>query len=204
MIKRTLYILLIAFLHTNCTPKDNIYTTPTFSKNGTINCVIEIPGGTNKKIEFNPKTHLFEIDQRDGKDRIISFLPYPANYGFIPSTHSDPAKGGDGDALDILLLSEAVPTGSIVEVIPIAMLKLLDNGEFDYKIICIPSDPKKRIIDASTYTIFSEKYIHAKNSIESWFLHYDTGGDKLISKGWGDEEEALKEITKSVVLKNEK
>lgn len=163
--------------------------------------VIEIPGGTNKKIEYNSKTKTFEIDQRNGTDRIIPFLPYPANYGFIPSTVSDTSSGGDGDALDILLLSESLSTGSIVEVIPIGMFKLLDNKEFDYKIICIPNDPNKRIIDATTYDEFIGKYSEAKNIIESWFLHYDTGGDTLTNKGWGDEEEAVEEITKSLKKK---
>lgn len=195
---RTFFFLLTLLFLLGCTSTKDIYTTPAFSENGTLHCVIEIPGGTNKKIEFNPETKSFEVDQRDGKDRVISFLPYPANYGFIPSTFSNPSEGGDGDALDILLLSESLPTGSIVEAIPIAILKLFDNGELDYKIVCIPSDPKKRIINAPTYTIFSEKYIHAKNNIESWFLHYDIGGDTLISKGWGDEKEALEEIKKSL------
>lgn len=198
MIFRILFILLIAFSITSCSSAKDIYTTSTFSKDGVLQCIIEIPGGTNKKIEFNTKTHSFEVDQRDGKDRIISFLPYPANYGFIPSTFSDPSKGGDGDALDILLISESMPTGSIVEVIPIAVLKLLDKGEYDYKIICVPNNPKQRIIDAINYNSFSGKYIEVKNIIESWFLHYDIGGDALISKGWGDEEEALEEITKSL------
>ncbi|WP_299766968.1 inorganic diphosphatase [uncultured Dokdonia sp.] len=198
MILRIFCILFVAILFTHCTSEKDIYTTPAFSKNGTLHCVIEIPGGTNKKIEFNSKTNSFEIDQRNGVDRVILFLPYPANYGFIPSTVSDKSQGGDGDALDILLISESMPTGSIVEVIPIAMLKLFDNGEYDYKIICIPSDPKKRIIDATHFDVFSEKYTHAKDIIESWFLHYDIGGDTLISKGWGDEKEALEEITKSL------
>ncbi len=198
MILRILCLLVTSLLLINCTTTKDIYSTPTFSENGALHCVIEIPGGTNKKIEFNTETKTFEIDQRNGTDRIIPFLPYPANYGFIPSTLSDRSLGGDGDALDILLISEALPTGTIIEAIPIGMLKLLDQGEYDYKVICVPNDPKKRIIDATTYAQFLEKYSKAKDIIESWFLHYDTGGDALISEGWGDEKEALEEITKSL------
>lgn len=195
---RVFGILLISLSLIHCTSIKDIYNTPTFSENGSIHCIIEIPGGTNKKVEFNPKTKTFEIDQRNGADRIIPFLPYPANYGFIPSTLSDYSVGGDGDALDILLISESLPTGSIVEAIPIGMLKLLDNGEYDYKVICVPSDSNKRIITATTYLQFTETYPAAKEIIESWFLHYDTGGDPLVSKGWGDEKEALEEIAKSL------
>ena len=198
MMLRYISILILMLSIIGCTSKKDIYNTSTFSKDGTLNCVIEIPAGTNKKIEYNTKTNTFEVDQRNGKDRIISFLSYPGNYGFIPSTLSDNSKGGDGDALDMLLISESIPTGTIVEVIPIGMLKLLDNGEYDYKIICVPSDSQKRIIDATTYTVFSKKYSHAKDIIESWFLHYDIGGDTLTNEGWGDEKEALEEIRKSL------
>lgn len=196
---RIICLLVISLLLIiNCTTTKDIYSTPTFSENGALQCVIEIPAGTNKKIEYNLGSKTFEIDQRDGIDRVISFLPYPANYGFIPSTLSDRSLGGDGDALDILLISEALPTGTIVEVIPIGMLKLLDNGEYDYKIICVPYDPEKRIIDVTTYAQFLKRYSKAKDIIASWFLHYDTGGDALMSEGWGDEKEALKEINKSL------
>jgi inorganic pyrophosphatase len=195
---RIFCFLLLSLSLTNCNSTKEIYTTPAFSESGALHCVIEIPGGTSKKIEFNSETKAFEIDQRNGADRIIPFLPYPANYGFIPSTVSDRSLGGDGDALDILLIAESIPTGTVVEAIPIAMLKLLDKGEYDYKVICVPSDPKKRIINATTYAQFVKKYSKAKDIIESWFLHYDTGGDTLTSEGWGDEKEALEEVTKSL------
>ena len=102
---------------------------------GNFNAVIEIPAGTNKKIEFNNSTQAFEVDKNNGKDRVIQFLPYIGNYGYIPSTYSNPNQGGDGDALDVLVISESVKTGSIIEIIPIAVLKLLDEGEIDYKIL---------------------------------------------------------------------
>src|SRR5690606_18639853 len=111
---------------------------PLLSENGYYQAVIEIPSGTNKKYEYNVTTKTFEIDQKNGRDRIINFLSYPGNYGFIPSTLSDKTKGGDGDALDVLLLSEAHQIGDVVEIIPITMLKLLDQGEEDYKIIAVP------------------------------------------------------------------
>ena len=43
----------------------------------------------------------FIIDKKNGEERIVQFLPYVGNYGYIPSTFSDPEEGGDGDALDV-------------------------------------------------------------------------------------------------------
>ena len=100
----------------------------TYTSQGSINAVIEIPAGTTKKIEYNKETLEFNVDQIDGKDRIIKFLPYIGNYGFIPSTLSDTAKGGDGDPLDIIVISETKSTGTILSVIPIAVIRIVDEG----------------------------------------------------------------------------
>ncbi|MFD2434842.1 inorganic diphosphatase [Mesonia maritima] len=115
--------------------KIDYYNLPTFSKNNALQAVVEIPAGTNHKIEYHPEEKKFEVDSTDGKPRIINFLPYFGNYGFVPSTFSDPKKGGDGDALDIFVLSETEPSGSVLEVIPIALVRLIDEGESDYKLL---------------------------------------------------------------------
>ena len=59
---------------------------PAYSDNGYINMVVEIPSGTNNKIEYNKITNKFNIDIQENKKRKINFLPYPANYEFIQST----------------------------------------------------------------------------------------------------------------------
>jgi len=170
-----------------------IFKTPTFSEANNVNCIIEIPAGTSKKIEFNKTSKKFAVDLRDGKERIIEYLPYPGNYGFIASTYSDPEVGGDGDPLDVLVLCESLKTGTILEAKPIGMLKLLDAGESDYKVICIPADENLRTVSAETFEEFSKKYPNALQLIETWFSNYDIS-DPVIIEGWGDENEALKEI----------
>ena len=182
----------VFFLFQSC---QSLTDFPTFSSDNTINVVIEIPAGTNAKVEYNKELKKLKVDQRNGKDRIIEYLPYPGNYGFIPSTYSNPSKGGDGDPLDALVISSSLLSGSIVETIPIGLLKLLDNGEQDYKIICIPSDKKLQTVSAKTFTEFSEKYPDALQIIELWFSNYDTT-DTVTIEGWGDEKEALAEIKK--------
>jgi len=186
----------------SCGTSLRVLNTPTFSEDNTINCIIEIPAGTSKKIEFKKESKKYIVDVRDGKDRIIEYLPYPGNYGFIASTYSNPKKGGDGDALDVLVLCESLKTGTILETKPIAVLKLLDDGESDYKVICIPADEKLRTVSAETFDEFLKKYPNALQLIETWFLNYDPT-DPIIAQGWGDEREALAEIKRlSVAVKN--
>lgn len=128
----------------------NHLTIPSFTPEGVLQAVIEIPAGTNTKYEYNREELRFQPDMREGKARKVNFLPYPVNYGFIPSTRMEKERGGDGDPLDVLLLAEHVPTGSVVPVIPIGLLRLSDLGELDHKVLAIPADPEKRIIDATS------------------------------------------------------
>jgi len=177
----------------------DVYNLPAITAKELVNAVIEIPAGTNKKIEFDTTTKQFVIDQRNGKDRVINYLPYPANYGFIPGTYSDPNKGGDGDALDILVIAESLPSAKVIEVLPIGMFKLLDEGELDYKIIAIPSNPTLQIVKAHTLEALLKDYPNITTIIENWFMNYDVGNSQE-SLGWGNEVEAMEEITSQLKM----
>ena len=198
--KNNFYLLLFIFsivLSISCNPKVDYYQIPSFSENGAVNAVVEIPSGTNSKYEYDNFLQEFVIDQENGIDRSINFLSYPANYGFIPSTLSDKKEGGDGDALDILIIAESLETGTIEEVLPIAMLKLMDKGEQDFKIIAVPFDKSKRIINAATYTELQKNHPAVIEIVELWFLNYNKI-DKAFVEGWGNELEALKEIKQAI------
>ena len=159
------------------------------------NVVVEIPAGTNHKIEFNPQSGTFENDQIDGQDRVIDFLPYPANYGFIPSTLMDLARGGDGDALDVLLIAEALPTGMVVEARPIAALLLKDKDEIDTKIIALPLDSSLQVVHIANHRDFVVERAAIQRIIENWFLHYKgVGRTQLL--GWRNDQYAWAEIRK--------
>lgn len=72
-------------------------------------------------------------------DRILhTSTHYPANYGFIPRTYAD-----DFDPLDVLVLcSESLDPLTLVRCYPIGVIKMLDDGHADEKIIAVPfSDP---------------------------------------------------------------
>ena len=95
--------------------------------------VVEIPQGSKKKYELDKSTGLIILDRV-----LYTSTHYPANYGFIPRTYGD-----DGDPLDVLVLcSEALDPLVLVRCYPIGVIKMLDNGRNDEKIIAVPfSDP---------------------------------------------------------------
>lgn len=188
--------LLLVLPLLNCKQPD-FYQLPAMVSENSINAVIEIPAGTNKKYEYNAASKEFIVDKENSRDRIIDFLPYPANYGFIPSTLSKSEIGGDGDALDVLIIAESLPHGTVVKSIPIALLKLIDNGEKDYKIIAVPEDKSLRIIQATTFEQLLDKYSEVPKILELWFLNYNPN-DVSSVEGWGNENEALQEIKRQL------
>jgi inorganic pyrophosphatase len=168
---------------------------PSFSANGHLQGVVEIPAGTNRKYEYNKQRLEFEQDMRAGKPRSIDFMSYPVNYGFIPSTKMDKERGGDGDPLDVLIIAEHMPTGSVVEVEPIGLLLLQDLGEWDNKVLAIPVDPDKRIIRAINWQSFQQNYSAIRHILEIFFMYYDGLGVMTVM-GWGDEKAAIEEVKK--------
>jgi inorganic pyrophosphatase len=173
----------------------NLLKIPTYATSGYLHGVIEIPAGTNRKYEIDKTTGQMRPDTRNGKPRMVDFLPYPINYGFVPSTIMDKERGGDGDPLDILYLAEHVPNGTVVEAIPIGLLLLQDLGEWDHKVLAIPADPALRIISATTWAEFQMDYSAARHIIEQFFLNYD-GPGVMTLHGWADAKAAWAEVEK--------
>mgnify|MGYP002635240020 CR=1 FL=1 len=187
-------IVVIGLSNCNTHSLENI---PAMNDDGSFNAIVEIPAGTNHKIEFNKECAEFEVDFRDGKERIIQFLPYPGNYGFIPKTMMAEDRGGDGDALDVLIIAESMPTGTWVKFRPLAMLKLIDDGEKDFKILGVPSDPKLNVLNVNSYAELVEAHPQVLIIVENWFLSYDS--DPAQSEGWANGHEAEAEIRRWLV-----
>ncbi|MBP9079996.1 MAG: inorganic diphosphatase [Flavobacteriales bacterium] len=169
----------------------NLEHLPAFLPNGNVQAVIEIPSGTSDKRQYEPATNTFPVDLRNGVPRRIKFLPYPANYGFIPGTLMDRAQGGDGDALDIFVLCAGVHSGTVLEVEPIGIIELLDAGERDDKVIALPVDPALRTVDVADMDRLPKA---AQDILVAWLLNYDPeDGAQLVGvKGRAEAMEAIR------------
>jgi inorganic pyrophosphatase len=113
--------------------------------------VIEISKGSKTKYEIDKETGLLMVDRV-----LYTSTIYPANYGFIPRTYAD-----DGDPLDILVLcTEAINPMTLIQCYPIGVIRMLDSGRLDEKIISIPfGDPTYsgiRDIDNLPEHVFNE------------------------------------------------
>ncbi|MDE1919808.1 MAG: inorganic diphosphatase [Patescibacteria group bacterium] len=114
-----------------------------------MNVIIEIPKGSHNKYEIDKKTGLIALDRvaHTGQD-------FPFDYGFVPQTLWD-----DGDALDVVLLTTyPLLSGILVRARPVALMKMIDGGDVDDKVIAVPcDDPRwketKDIKDINPHTL---------------------------------------------------
>ena len=98
--------------------------------------LIEIPKGSKCKYELDKETGILRLDRV-----LFTSTVYPANYGFIPRTLAP-----DNDPLDALVLcSDAIYPMTLVTCVAIGVIKMVDDGMRDEKIICVPvNDPTYR------------------------------------------------------------
>ncbi len=90
--------------------------------------VIEITKGGKNKYELDKETGMLKLDRV-----LYTATHYPANYGFIPRTYAD-----DKDPLDVLVLcQENIESLALVECYPIGVIKMIDGGEHDEKIVAV-------------------------------------------------------------------
>lgn len=146
-----------------------------------VHALVEIPAGTSDKWEVTPDGRFLAIEQVDGRRRRIQYLPYPANYGFIPNTRSNPEAGGDGDPLDVVLLGPALPCGAVVRARILGVLRLVDDGEQDDKILAVP--PDSPLAGVGDIDDVRRQYPGLLDILETWFLRYEGPGNR--SQGFG-------------------
>lgn len=193
----TMKLLLLIFLFT-CNSLDKIesyiHDIEPVSISGNINAVIEIPSGTNDKFEVSKETGHIVQDIEDGLPRKIKYIGYPGNYGMIPKTLLSPETGGDGDPLDVIVLGEQLQKGSVVEIKLIGILKMLDKGEVDDKLIAVMVN-NSIFSSVDSFNELKKSYQGITEILEIWFTNYK-GSKKIVLNGFENEQKAL-EIFKS-------
>lgn len=154
----------------------------------TLTAVIEVPMFSKIKYELDKPSGLIKVDRI-----LFSSVHYPANYGFIPRTYCE-----DNDPLDILVLGQAavVPL-SILRAQPIGVMKMLDQGEADDKIIAVHADDP----EFSHYRSISELPPHRMMEVQRFFEDYKRLENKaVVVERFLDRPEALEVIKKAVDL----
>lgn len=138
----------------------NKVLTPGDYEKGELNVVIEIPTGSNHKIEWDRERACFMLDRVEP----MAFAK-PCNYGFIPQTLDE-----DGDELDVLMITDQpLTTGIWMKAKILGVMKFVDGGEVDDKIICVPADDRN---NGDCYEKLEDLPAQTLKQIEYHFNHY--------------------------------
>jgi inorganic pyrophosphatase len=162
---------------------------PAYNDDGTINVVVEVPAGTNAKWEVDKADGNMRWEFKNGSPRVVRYLPYPANYGMIPSTLLPAELGGDGDPLDVVVLCPALERGTLVRARLIGILELLDGGEQDSKLLAVVNESPLGSVDDMDE--LDKKFPGVSAILEEWFTGYK-GPGKMESRGFGSTKRARK------------
>lgn len=160
-----------------CQEKKGFDDLMTYSKNGKPHFIVVNPAGSVEKFRFDQLDNGFKVRTTEGKNELIDFLPFPANFGFIPSTHSE---GIDkGDLLYGFLISPSYSIQTMIDVIPIGALSVIQDGKENDIVFCIPDNKDERIKIAETNQVPYEM----RSTFEMWLTN-GFGIDSILD--WHD------------------
>lgn len=157
-----------------------------------VTAIIEVPKGSKSKYELDKDSGLIRLDRI-----LFSSVVYPANYGFIPQTYCD-----DKDPLDILVLSQeaAIPL-CLMRAKPIGVMKMLDQGERDDKIIAVHVDDP----EYAHYNSIADLPPHRMREVKRFFEDYKVLEEKTVKvKNFLGAKDAFKIIQDSIALYKKK
>lgn len=157
-----------------------------FTPNDELNCLIEIPAGSKIKYEIDKKSGLLKVDRI-----LYSSVHYPCNYGLFPQTFCD-----DGDPLDVLVIGQLpVSPLSIMRVRPVGVIRMIDQGKGDDKVLSVHvDDPEYNHI----YSI-NELAPHKINEIRRFFESYKELEKKNVEICSIDDEKAALQVIKDSI-----
>ena len=151
-----------------------------------VTAVIEIPAKSRNKYELDKESGLLKLDRV-----LYSAVHYPGDYGFIPRTLHE-----DGDPMDILVrINEPTFPGCMIEARPIGVLRMLDKGEPDDKVLAVPTNDPFH----NEYYDIADMPQHYLKEVEHFFhIYKDLEGKRVQILGWEKSEVAMAMITVSI------
>ena len=149
--------------------------------------IIEIPKNTRAKYELDKDSGMLKLDRV-----LYSAMYYPANYGFIPQTYCD-----DDDPLDIVVLSQIdIQPMCLVNAKVIGVMRMLDGGEMDDKIISVAAND----MSVNHINSIDELPRHFFRELKNFFEDYKKLEHKtVVVEDFQNKETALQIVNQSII-----
>ena len=154
--------------------------------------IIEIPKNTRAKYELDKESGMLKLDRV-----LYSAMYYPANYGFIPQTYCD-----DNDPLDIVILSQIdIQPMCLVNSKVIGVMRMLDGGEMDDKIIAVADND----MSVNHINSIDELPRHFFRELKNFFEDYKKLEHKeVVVEDFQNKETAIEIVKQSIIDYNNK
>lgn len=159
---------------------------PAQPKPGLVNILVEIPAGSKNKYEFDKDLQAFALDRV-----LYSSVQYPFDYGFVPNTLAD-----DGDPLDgLVMIDQPTFPGCVIAARPIGMLEMIDSGERDEKLLCVPDkDPRY-----AHFKTLDDVPAHRLAEVAEFFKTYKNLEKKVTEiLGWQNADQVMPLVEKCI------
>ena len=185
--KKIVLLIAIFTLMMACQEKKSFDDLQTYSKEGKPHFIVMNSAGSVEKFQYDNESNGFKVKTTDGVYESISFLPFPANFGFYPSTHSE---GEDkGELLYGFLIASELSMQTMIDVKPLGAVSVMKDGKEVQFVVSIPDDKLLRIDMEDTNELHEDM-----ESILGLWLTNAFGVDRVIS--WHDANYA-KELIKT-------
>jgi len=160
-----------------CQDKKSFDDLQTYSRDGKPHFIVMNPAGSVEKFQYDNESNGFKVKTTDGINESVDFLPFPANFGFIPSTHAD---GEDkGELLYGFLIASQLSIQTMVDIKPLGAVSVMTGGNQMQFVFCIPDEKSLRIDSEDV----GEMHDDMKTLFEMWLTNaYDV--DSI--SGWHD------------------
>ncbi|MFZ6051854.1 hypothetical protein [Halocola ammonii] len=124
----------------------------------------------------------------DGEeDTIENFLPVPVNLGEFAVAPIDSIN--DREFIKCFVLNSGSSVGEVMEVYPVAVLKLLDGEKSVPFMLLVPKEKERRLLDIRSLFELQKECYTCKKNLEEWLSGLPAHRD-LVFFGWEDETQA--------------
>lgn len=175
---RRYFSLGIFLLLLGCTKQQPpLHLLPARTEDG-VNLVVETPAGSVHVAAYDPGSETFSIDSTG-----VEFLPFPANWGFVPSTRMPYQRDRRFAPVEMLVLGERLETGKVVSVSPVGAVALEERGRRSLLLLGVPTDATLCNLAIRDYSDLVLRYPGVKESLEQWLRLWKGAPRSALSIG---------------------
>ena len=192
-----MYKIAILLLTLSACSTPALHELPAKGEHGVM-AVVETPAGSAVAVRYHPVEQRFLPDSSK-----LDYLPFPCNWGFVPSTRIPHRRTGGFAPVELLILGQPLESGRKLEVRPVAAVVLSENGRRKVLVLATPLNAALGSLSVRDFPDLLIGYPGVKEGLELWLRQKDHNGQVEILD-WKDGNFAMRFIEASLPKKNPK